>query len=52
MSEDQAFARAALQAGYHLVYDRKDEPCVNCGAPIRAVVVGQRSSFYCPSCQR
>lgn len=37
--------------GYHLVYDRKDQPCVNCGTGIRTVLVGQRSSFYCPQCQ-
>ncbi len=36
----------------HLVYDRKGGPCPACGAAIKAVVVGQRSSFYCPACQR
>ena len=34
------------------VYDRAKEPCVRCATPIRVCVVGQRSSFYCPSCQR
>ena len=34
------------------VYDRADEPCPSCAAPIRSRVIGQRSSFYCPSCQR
>jgi len=34
------------------VYDRKGEPCRECATPIKAVVVGQRSSFYCPRCQR
>ena len=38
--------------GYHAVYDREGEPCPNCAAAIKAIVVGQRSSFYCPSCQR
>ena len=36
----------------HRVYDREGCPCVACGASIRCVVVGQRSSFYCPRCQR
>jgi len=36
----------------HLVYDREGEPCPRCSTPIKAVVVGQRSSFYCASCQR
>lgn len=38
--------------GRHCVYDREGKPCLRCGAAIKSVVVGQRSSFYCPSCQR
>jgi formamidopyrimidine-DNA glycosylase len=34
------------------VYAREGEPCVACGAPIRRVVLGQRSAHYCPRCQR
>ncbi|MGH7931568.1 MAG: bifunctional DNA-formamidopyrimidine glycosylase/DNA-(apurinic or apyrimidinic site) lyase [Candidatus Binataceae bacterium] len=34
------------------VYGREGEPCRVCGTAIRSVVVGQRSSFYCPRCQR
>jgi formamidopyrimidine-DNA glycosylase len=34
------------------VYDRAGQPCAVCGAAIRAVVVGQRSSFFCPQCQQ
>jgi formamidopyrimidine-DNA glycosylase len=34
------------------VYDRAGEPCSVCATEIKAVVVGQRSSFYCPQCQR
>jgi len=34
------------------VYDRAGEPCRVCGTPIRQIVQGQRSSFYCPTCQR
>lgn len=33
------------------VYDRGDEPCRRCGTPIRRIVQGQRSTFYCPQCQ-
>jgi formamidopyrimidine-DNA glycosylase len=35
-----------------LVYDREHQPCMQCGAPIRKKVIGQRSSYYCPGCQR
>jgi formamidopyrimidine-DNA glycosylase len=33
------------------VYDRANEPCHRCGTPVRRIVQGQRSTFYCPSCQ-
>lgn len=33
------------------VYDRANQPCVNCHRPIRQVTIGQRSTFYCPTCQ-
>jgi formamidopyrimidine-DNA glycosylase len=34
------------------VYARSGEPCRACSAPIRRVVIGQRSAHYCPGCQR
>ncbi len=35
-----------------LVYDRAGEPCRVCGTPIRRIVQGGRSTFFCPTCQR
>jgi formamidopyrimidine-DNA glycosylase len=34
------------------VYDRGGEKCRLCSSPIKRVVIGNRSAFYCPSCQR
>jgi formamidopyrimidine-DNA glycosylase len=34
------------------VYGRAREPCRVCATPIRQVVLGQRSTFWCPHCQR
>lgn len=34
------------------VYDRAGLPCKVCGTPIRKQINGQRSSFYCPECQK
>jgi len=34
------------------VYGRQGEPCHYCGALIRRAVCGQRSTFWCPHCQR
>ena len=34
------------------VYDRAGKPCRRCGAAIRRIVQGQRSTFYCPQCQK
>lgn len=35
-----------------MVYDRAGLPCRRCEAPIRRMVQGQRSTFYCPQCQK
>jgi len=34
------------------VYGRTGESCRVCGTPIKQIVQGQRSTFYCPSCQK
>jgi formamidopyrimidine-DNA glycosylase len=34
------------------VYGRAGEPCKVCGTPIKQAVLGQRSTFWCPSCQK
>lgn len=33
-------------------YDRAGEPCGRCGATLRSMVLGGRTSAYCPSCQK
>jgi formamidopyrimidine-DNA glycosylase len=34
------------------VYERAGRPCRRCGTPIRRLVQGQRTSYFCPRCQR
>jgi len=34
------------------VYGREGEKCYRCSTLIKNVVVGQRASFYCPTCQK
>jgi formamidopyrimidine-DNA glycosylase len=34
------------------VYGREDEPCPTCRTPIQRVVIAQRSSHFCPACQK
>ena len=34
------------------VYRRTGEPCLRCGREIARIVVGQRSTHFCPRCQR
>ncbi len=34
------------------VYRRTGEPCLRCGRPICRIMVGQRSTHFCPRCQR
>ena len=49
------FVNSDGQPGYFKqrlrVYDRGGEPCRDCGTLIRQVVMGQRSTFWCPVCQ-
>lgn len=35
-----------------MAYGREGEPCKVCGTAIRQAVLGQRSTFWCPSCQK
>ncbi|MCB1613312.1 MAG: bifunctional DNA-formamidopyrimidine glycosylase/DNA-(apurinic or apyrimidinic site) lyase [Xanthomonadales bacterium] len=50
------FLRPDGEPGYFeqelLVYGRAGEPCRICAGPISSVRLGQRTSFYCPRCQR
>jgi len=34
-----------------LVYQKDGTPCLNCGTLIQRIVVGQRSTHFCPTCQ-
>ena len=34
------------------VYGREGQVCTVCGTPIKRIVQAQRSSFFCPNCQR
>lgn len=36
----------------YFVYDRAGDPCRVCGEPIRGLRLGQRSTYYCPTCQK
>jgi formamidopyrimidine-DNA glycosylase len=36
----------------HKVYGRAGETCKDCGAGLKKIVVGGRTTVYCPACQR
>jgi formamidopyrimidine-DNA glycosylase len=44
------------QPGYFrqklFVYERDTQPCRNCKTPVRQLTQGQRSTYYCPTCQK
>ena len=50
------FSRADGSPGWFAlslkVYGKAGEPCPACAEPIRQRRIGQRSSFFCPRCQR
>ena len=37
---------------YFRVYDREGKPCSVCGTKIQRILVGQRSTHFCPKCQK
>lgn len=50
------FSNASGKTGYFqleaMVYGRSGLPCHVCATPIRLLKQGQRSTFFCPSCQK
>ena len=50
------FSNARGESGYFqlemAVYDRAGEPCKGCGTLVKQIRQGQRSTFYCPACQK
>ena len=36
----------------HKVYGRAGETCHDCSAPLKKIIVGGRTTIYCPACQR
>jgi len=52
----QDFAKVDGKPGYFSqelsVYGRENENCYNCSGKIRRIVQNQRSTFYCPKCQK
>ncbi|MDP3413924.1 MAG: bifunctional DNA-formamidopyrimidine glycosylase/DNA-(apurinic or apyrimidinic site) lyase, partial [Polaromonas sp.] len=50
------FSNAQGESGYFQlearVYGRAGLPCTVCGAPIRSMRQGQRSTFFCVNCQK
>jgi len=50
------FANVRGESGHFqlqlMVYDRAGRPCRVCGATIKKTVLGGRSTFFCPHCQR
>lgn len=49
--------RSALNTGggyqnRHRVYDRAGRPCTSCGRAVVRIIQAQRSTFFCPRCQR
>ena len=52
----QDFSSAKGESGYFQleakVYDRAGLPCLDCKTLIKKIAQGQRSTFYCPKCQK
>ncbi len=55
-SFDSLYVNVNGESGYFSrsldAYGREDEPCRRCGTPIRRAKFMNRSSYFCPNCQR
>ncbi|OBI08464.1 DNA-formamidopyrimidine glycosylase [Mycolicibacter heraklionensis] len=55
-SFDSLYVNVNGESGYFSrsldAYGREDQPCRRCGTPIRRVKFMNRSSYFCPNCQR
>lgn len=49
-SIDWVYRGGDFQDNFH-VYQRTGLPCIKCGTPIQKIVLGQRGTHFCPSCQ-
>jgi formamidopyrimidine-DNA glycosylase len=49
-SFDWVYPGGNYQASFR-VYGQTGKPCINCGAPITRIIVGQRSTHFCAHCQ-
>jgi formamidopyrimidine-DNA glycosylase len=47
-----AYGESRMNRQHLQVYQRTGEPCHRCGTPIERIVVAQRGTHFCPSCQR
>ena len=55
-SFDSLYVNVNGESGYFSralnAYGREEEPCGRCATPIRRAAFMNRSSYYCPRCQR
>lgn len=55
-SFDDLYINVNGESGYFAVqleaYGQEDEPCSRCGTQIKRIVFGNRSSHFCPKCQK
>lgn len=55
-ASDNSYVNALGQRGSYqdefLTYKRTNKPCLNCGLPLRRIVVGGRGTWVCEACQR
>jgi formamidopyrimidine-DNA glycosylase len=45
------YDEAGTNVEHLLVYRRAGQPCLQCSTPIQRIVVGQRGTHFCPTCQ-
>ncbi len=48
---DKSYFKSGIGKSW-CVYERENDPCINCKTPIVRIKQGGRSSYFCPRCQK
>ncbi|MBV6521279.1 MAG: Formamidopyrimidine-DNA glycosylase [Gemmatimonadaceae bacterium] len=52
LARQRRYGTDANEPESYFVYGREGEPCRRCRTPVRRILQGARSSYFCPRCQR
>ena len=46
------YGKSGSHQNHFRVYGRAGKPCIRCETPIESIIIGGRSTYFCPTCQK